>query len=53
MLEEFAVVGPQEEIAERLKARYTGLLDRLAFYQGYQPGVREPFWRKVIAALHA
>jgi probable F420-dependent oxidoreductase len=53
MLEEFAVVGPQDEIAACLKARYSGLLDRLAFYHGYQPGTRGPFWRKVIAALHA
>jgi probable F420-dependent oxidoreductase len=52
MLEEFAVVGPAEEIPNRLKARYTGLLDRLAFYQGYHPGERESFWQQVIAALH-
>jgi alkanesulfonate monooxygenase SsuD/methylene tetrahydromethanopterin reductase-like flavin-dependent oxidoreductase (luciferase family) len=53
MLEEFAVVGPEEEVADRLKSRYTGLLDRCAFYHGYRPGERDPFWRKVIAALHA
>lgn len=52
MLEEFAVVGPAEEIPDRLKARYAGLLDRLAFYHGYQPSAREGFWRKVIDALH-
>jgi probable F420-dependent oxidoreductase len=53
MVEEFAVVGPEDEIADRLKARYTGLLDRLAFYHGYRPGEREPFWRRVIEATHA
>jgi probable F420-dependent oxidoreductase len=53
MLEEFAVVGPEDEIAARLKARYTGLLDRVAFYHGYHPGKRDPFWRSVIHALHA
>ena len=53
MLEEFAVVGPEDEIADRLKARYTGLLDRLACYQGYRPGEREPFWRRIIEAMHA
>jgi probable F420-dependent oxidoreductase len=52
MLEEFAVVGPEDEIADRLKARYTGLLDRLALYHGYRPGEREPFWRRVIEAMH-
>jgi probable F420-dependent oxidoreductase len=53
MLEEFAVVGPEGEIPDRLKSRYTGLVDRLAFYHGFQPGERDPFWRKVITALHA
>jgi hypothetical protein len=53
MLEVFAVVGPEDEIAARLKARYEGLLDRLAFYHGYHPGEREGFWRGVIDALHA
>jgi probable F420-dependent oxidoreductase len=52
MLEEFAVVGPEDEIAERLKSRYTGLVDRVAFYHGYRPGERDPFWRKIITALH-
>jgi hypothetical protein len=53
MLEAFAVVGPEDEIADRLKARYTGLLDRFAFYHGYQAGERELFWRRVIEAIHA
>jgi probable F420-dependent oxidoreductase len=53
MLEEFAVVGPEEEIVERLKSRYTGLLDRVAFYHGYRPGERDAFWRQVVAAVHA
>jgi len=53
MLEEFAVVGPADEIADRLKARYTGLLDRVAFYHGYRVGERESFWRQVIDALHS
>lgn len=53
MLEEFAVVGPADEIADRLKTRYTGLLDRVAFYHGYRVGERESFWRQVIDALHS
>ncbi|MGH8064951.1 MAG: hypothetical protein ACRERE_06855 [Candidatus Entotheonellia bacterium] len=43
----------EDEIPERLKSRSTGLLDRLAFYRGYRLGERDPFWRQVIAALHA
>jgi probable F420-dependent oxidoreductase len=53
MLEEFAVVGPEDEIPARLKGRYDGLLDRLAFYHGYRPGERDAFWHRVIDALHA
>jgi probable F420-dependent oxidoreductase len=52
MVEEFAVVGPVDEIAARLQARYAGLLDRLAFYHGYHPGERDGFWRRLIDALH-
>jgi probable F420-dependent oxidoreductase len=53
MLEAFAVVGPEDEIAARLRARYDGLVDRIAFYHGYRPGEREAFWRRVIEVLHA
>lgn len=52
MLEEFAVVGTEDEIPDRLKRRYLGLLDRLAFYHGYRPGDRDGFWRRVIDTMH-
>ncbi len=37
MLDAFAVVGSPEEIPEKLRRRYTGLLDRLAVYETFHP----------------
>jgi probable F420-dependent oxidoreductase len=37
MLDAFAVVGVPEEIPEKLRRRYTGLLDRLAVYETFDP----------------
>lgn len=37
MLEAFAVVGRPEELPDKLRSRYTGLLDRLAVYEPFQP----------------
>jgi probable F420-dependent oxidoreductase len=37
MLDAFAVVGRPDELPERLRRRYTGLLDRLAVYETFQP----------------
>jgi len=53
MLEEFAVVGAEEEIPSLIRARYTGLLDRVAFYHGYQSGEHQGFWRRVLDTLHS
>ena len=42
MLDTFAVTGTYANIAARIKERYTGLLDRTAFYQPYQSGLDDP-----------
>src|SRR5437773_867320 len=51
MLAEFAVTGAPEEVPGLLKAKYDGLLDRVAFYQPYHPGQHEARWRKLIEAF--
>jgi probable F420-dependent oxidoreductase len=51
MLAEFAVTGSPEEIPGLLKAKYAGLLDRVAFYQPYRPGQHEMRWRRIIEAF--
>jgi probable F420-dependent oxidoreductase len=37
MLEAFAIVGTPDELPEKLRRRYTGLLDPLAVYETFQP----------------
>ena len=37
MLNEFAVVAPVDELAHAVKARYQGLLDRVAYYFPFMP----------------
>lgn len=52
MLEEFAVTGSPEEIPAKLKAKYDGLLDRLAFYTPYRSGEKDARWRKLVEAFN-
>jgi probable F420-dependent oxidoreductase len=51
MLAEFAVEGPADEIAARLKAKYSGLIDRLAFYFPFHPGENDARWKKIVEAF--
>ncbi len=51
MLEEFAVVAPVGELAEQVKARYDGLLDRVGYYHPFVPGERELMWRRALAVF--
>ncbi|MBZ0282495.1 MAG: TIGR03617 family F420-dependent LLM class oxidoreductase [Anaerolineae bacterium] len=38
MLNEVAVVAPADELAQKVKERYTGLLDRIGYYFPFVPG---------------
>lgn len=51
MLEVYAVVARRDDLVDRLKAKYTGYLDRLGFYFPFQ---REDagFWREVVRAFN-
>jgi len=51
MLETFAVVAAPEELAERLKARYVGKIERLGIYTPFFPGERDAFWQGLIRGL--
>jgi hypothetical protein len=43
MVETYAVTGTYADIGARIRERYTGLLDRTAFYQPYQaPSLDDP-----------
>ncbi|GAB4571149.1 MAG: LLM class F420-dependent oxidoreductase [Anaerolineae bacterium] len=51
MLEAFAVVAPPEELAERVRERYEGLLDRVGYYHPFVPGERDDLWRHALATF--
>lgn len=46
MLNEFAVVAPVVDLAQAVKARYHGLLDRVGYYFPFTPGDpdQQPIW---------
>jgi probable F420-dependent oxidoreductase len=47
MLETYSVSGKWDDIAAKAKARYDGLLDRVAFYMPYKAGADEDAWRQL------
>jgi len=47
MLEVYSVSGKWDDIAAKVKTRYDGLLDRVAFYMPYKAGVDEDAWRRL------
>lgn len=51
MMEAFAVVAPEDELAEALTTRYNGLADRLTLYIPYLPDDRENFWKELISGF--
>lgn len=52
MLAEFAVQADSlPELAEPLKDRYTGLLDRVTLYRPFSPGLEDDGWRRLAQAL--
>ncbi len=53
MLEKIAVVAPYDDLAHKVKERYTGLLDRVAYYLPYQPGERDAMWQRSLATFNA
>jgi probable F420-dependent oxidoreductase len=52
MLAEFAVAGNTlAAAAQAARARYTGLLDRIAFYRPFVPGERDVEWRAAVGVF--
>jgi probable F420-dependent oxidoreductase len=51
MLDTFAVVAPENDLAGALMARYADLADRVTLYQPYQPGVMGGYWRRMVADM--
>lgn len=53
MLETFATVAEEGDLAAALEERYAGLADRLTLYLPFVPGQRDDFWRRLAAAFPA
>jgi probable F420-dependent oxidoreductase len=45
MLNEFAVVTDESNLAQELKKRYDGIADRLTLYTPFVPGEKDNWWR--------
>ena len=52
MIEVYATTGTYDEIAEKVKKRYEGYLDRVSFYFPFTTGDKE-HWRKLISAFNS
>ena len=50
MLAVFAVQAPLDRLGQALRARYDGVLDRVACYMPFVPGEWDDIWRTTIAA---
>ncbi|MGH7984745.1 MAG: TIGR03617 family F420-dependent LLM class oxidoreductase [Candidatus Binataceae bacterium] len=52
MLEVYAVTGTYDNIADKLRERYDGLLDRVAFYVPYKAAFDDATWRRLCHQLN-
>lgn len=51
MLDVFTVQAPLDQLGQALRARYTGVLDRVFSYVPYTPGPLDAVWRDIVAAV--
>jgi probable F420-dependent oxidoreductase len=47
MLETFVIVATWDTLADKLHAKYDGLIDRIGLYRPYVPGVEDAQWQKL------
>jgi probable F420-dependent oxidoreductase len=53
MLRAFAVEAAPDELGAAVRARYDGLIDRVAFYLPFEPGQDDPFWQSALRAVQS
>ena len=53
MLTTFAVVAGEGDLAQALRTRYAGLVDRITLYLPFRPGERDSFWHSLARDLAA
>lgn len=52
MLETFAVIADENELAAEIHKRYGGLTDRVTLYIPFIPGKRDAFWKKLTSEFN-
>ncbi|MBA3532749.1 MAG: TIGR03617 family F420-dependent LLM class oxidoreductase [Ardenticatenales bacterium] len=53
MLATFAVIAPYDRLAQAVRERYDGLINRVTYYTQFIPGTDDRFWQKTIQTFHA
>ena len=51
MLDTFAVITDENDLAAAIQKRYNGLADRITLYTPFIPGKKDAFWKKLAASL--
>lgn len=51
MLDAYAVTGTYEDIGEKVRRRYEGLLDRVSFYRTFPLPLDDPRWPALVRAI--
>ena len=52
MLNEFAIIGTYAELADKIKKKYDGVVDRLTLYECLPEPGQEKEWRPIITAIN-
>lgn len=52
MLHAFAVEAPYDQLAARVRERYSGFLDRVGYYFPFEPAVPASVWKDAVATFH-
>jgi hypothetical protein len=52
MLNEFAIIGTYPELAEKVRKKYDGVIDRLSLYDCLPGPGEEKQWRPLIKAIN-
>jgi probable F420-dependent oxidoreductase len=52
MLDAYAITGTYGDLAEKVKNRYGGLLDRVSLYRDAQPTLNDPRWPALVKAFN-
>jgi hypothetical protein len=51
MLEHFCVIASEADLADAIKDRYQGLLDRITLYTPFEPGQDTGKWKALVHAF--